>query len=321
MISTRKLRAFAVFMAVALSIPFAVSCGKKGPPTLTTFEKPSTVRDIRVVHREDQLIISWSYPAAGREAVKGFYIEKAEAGEGKPFRNLVFLRSDSSQFVDKDFAAGKKYLYRMRAYSLRNILSDESRVIEAAPVELPPPPAGLSYKVTKDSIEVTWDRVSASALYNIFRSYEKGKTPASPVNKTPLKDPSFKDRVEAEKVVYYTVRSLLDTVIRDEGYPSGELEVTPEAFVPSPPSHLKYVPSEKKTYLMWDENPETWVKGYRVYRKKLSDRGFVLAGETVTPAFADPGPVAAKTYYYITAVGPKEEGAPSETLEIPPLKE
>ncbi len=309
-----------LYLLLLLIALLVASCGKKGEPTLRTFEKPPAVRDIKAVHREDQLIISWSYPAPEREAIKGFYIEKAEAGENKPFKNLVFLKSDVSQFVDRDFKTGGKYLYKMRVYSLRNVLSDESMVIQVNPAELPSPPAGLSYKITEDSTEIRWDRVSDAARYNIYRSSVKGKYPVSPLNKVPLKETLFKDGVETEKISYYTARALLDTALEDEGYPSDELEVNPETFVPSRPSHIKYVPSEKKTYLMWDESPETWVKGYRVYKKSGSDSGFRLIGEAATPAFTDSGPLVSKTLYCITAVGPKKESAPSETLEVYPLK-
>jgi predicted small lipoprotein YifL len=72
----RLRRLFLIIVAVA-SISFITSCGKKGDPTLKTFEKPMPVKEIRAVHREDELIISWSYPAAEREKIKGFHIEKA----------------------------------------------------------------------------------------------------------------------------------------------------------------------------------------------------------------------------------------------------
>ncbi len=310
-----------MLLAVVLSCALAVTaCGKKGNPTLRTFEKPSPVRDLKAIHREDEIIISWSYPTPERELIKGFYMEKAEADGNSVFKNIGFLKSDASQFVDKDFQAGKKYLYKMRVYSLRNVISNESPVIRVNPSVLPAPPTGLSYAVSADAVEIRWNRVDA-VLYNIYRSYEKGKYPATPLNSMPLKEPLFKDKVEPEKTTYYTVRSLLDTDIRDEGYPSDELEVNPETFVISPPTNLTYVPSPEKVYLMWNENPETWVKGYKIYRKKSPDREFRNIGESGTPAFTDNEPLTTKTYYYVTAVGPRQESAPSEPIEVNPIVE
>lgn len=321
----RLRRLFLIIVAVA-SISFITSCGKKGDPTLKTFEKPMPVKEIRAVHREDELIISWSYPAAEREKIKGFYIEKAigNGQEAKGYKNIAFLKNDISQFVDKDFVIKKEYLYKIRVYSLRDVISDNSPIIKAMPKELPKPPAKLSYRVTNDSLEITWQAIgngqeAIGLRYNIYRSYEKGKYAASPLNNILLKEPFFKDRIEKEKPVYYTVRALLDTELKDEGYQSEELEVNPESFVPSKPSNLKYVPSEKRVYLMWDENPEIWVKGYRIYRKKAAETEFRLIGESITPAFTDNEPLSSKTFYYITALGPKRESVLSDIAEVHPL--
>jgi hypothetical protein len=320
-------RPLPIIIAV-LSVLFIISCGQKGDPTLKSFEKPMAVKEIRAVHREDELVISWSYPALEREKIKGFYIEKAigngqEAmGKRQEFKNIIFLKSDASQFVDKDFKIKHEYFYRIRVYSLRDIISDESPIIKATIGELPEPPVRLSYRVTDDSIEIAWHGQEAVGIrYNIYKSYESGKYSASPINSSPLKEPFLKDRVETGKPVYYTVRSLLDTEIKDEGYPSEELEVNPESFIPSKPTGLKYVPSEKKVYLMWNENPETWTKGYRIYRKRISENEFRLTGEAVTPAFTDNEPLSSKRSYYITAVGPKKESIPSDVVEVHPLVE
>ena len=38
-----------------------VSCGKKGPPTLKAYEKPSAPAAVKAVHRENRILLSWSY--------------------------------------------------------------------------------------------------------------------------------------------------------------------------------------------------------------------------------------------------------------------
>ncbi|BCB95492.1 fibronectin type III domain protein [Dissulfurispira thermophila] len=318
-----------LLICIALSI---ISCGRKGDPTLRTFEKPMPVKEIKVTHRENELIISWSYPSAEREKIRGFYIEKAEikgqeSGVGMPdFKNIMFLRSDASQFIDKDFKIGQSYLYKIRVYSLRDIISDESPVIKVNPRHLPEPPARLSYKVSNDSLEIIWQNAEKNEgqrviRYNIYRSTEKGKYPTSPLNSSPLREPFFRDVVEKARPVYYTIRALLDTELRDEGYPSEEIEVNPKTFIPSQPHNLKYVPSEKKVYLMWDENPEIWVRGYRIYRKKETEVVFSLIGESTLPAFTDNEPLSSKRAYFISAVGPGKESIPSEIVEVYPLSE
>ncbi len=311
---------------------FITSCGRKGDPTLKAFEKPLPVKEIKAIHREDELIISWSYPASERAKIKGFYIEKAEIKsqesgvKSQEFKNITFLKNDASQFVDKDFKTKQEYFYKVRVYSLKDISSDDSPIIKATPRELPMPPAELSYKATNKSIEIAWqavgnDKEALAIRYNIYKSYETGNYPALPANNSPLKEPIFEDKIEKERPVYYVVRALLDTELKDEGYPSEELEVNPETFIPSQPHNIKHVPSAKKVYLMWDENPETWVKGYRIYKKTAPYGEFKLIGESITPAFTDTQPLILKTFYYITAIGPVRESIPSDVIEVYPLVE
>src|SRR5208337_1848835 len=57
-----------------LALLMLVACGKKGEPTLTTFVKPPPVKNITVVHRENSILLAWSYSASPdmQELVKGF---------------------------------------------------------------------------------------------------------------------------------------------------------------------------------------------------------------------------------------------------------
>ncbi|MFO0751758.1 MAG: hypothetical protein U0411_00350 [Thermodesulfovibrionales bacterium] len=313
---------FPLLGALFLLLPLA-ACGKKGNLTLRTFEKPPPVLELSAVHRENELIIAWPYPADARSGIKGFYVERAEAGPAGgagEFRNLLFLKGDASRYVETDFETRKRYWYRVRVYSMRNVLSDDSPVLEVRPEPVPPPPAELSARVLSDSLELRWEEVFPGARYNVYRRYAGGSYAAAPVNSSPLEGPVFRDRIERERPVFYTVRTLRATALRDEGFPSKELEVSPASFVPSRPSGLKYVPTPQRVFLLWDGNSETWLSGYRIYRKKGGEKDFSAIGESLAPAFTDDAPLTVRTFYYVTARGPEQESAPSETVEVPPLK-
>jgi len=318
-LSYDKSRTFFLFIFI-ISLLIS-SCGKKGDPTLRSFEKPSPVTDIKVLHREDEIIISWDYPSSERDKIKGFYVERAEGAPHFTAPPLAFLNNDGSRYTDKGFKLKTEYIYKIRVYSLKDVISDDSPLVKVRPLPLYGPPTGLSYVLTNEAVKIQWDRLCSSIKYNVYKSYEKGKYSASPFNSAPLKDNFINDKVDTNKPVYYTVRALQDTAIRDEGYPSAELEVSPESFVPSGPSGLKYVIGDKKVYLMWNENSEMWLKGYRVYRKRTSESGFALLGDTVTPAFTDNEQLTAVTFYYVTALGPKKESTASGSVEVAPLVE
>lgn len=287
---------------------------------MKSFEKPPPVTEIQVVHREDSLLISWTYPASERRRIKGFFIEREEADSGRGFERIASVDGEVLQFLDKGFETKREYLYRVRAHNLRDVLGDDGVSVKVVVADLPPIPGGLSYKVTGHSLEIRWE-VLESVKYNIYRSYEKGTYPEAPLNKVPLTEAYFADKIVTERTVYYGVTALRDTAIRDEGFPSEALEVDPRSFVPAPPADLKYVPSEKVVYLMWKESPETWVRGYRVYRKGESEPGFRPVGESVVPAFRDNEPLVMKTFYAVTSLGPEKESVPSESVEVSPLVE
>ena len=312
---------FPGLLIITVCIVALVSCGRKGDPTLRSFEKPPPVTDIRVMHREDEIIISWAYPSSERDNIKGFYIERAEGAPNFTAPPLTFLKNDVSRYTDKEFKLKTEYFYKIRVYSLRDVISADSPLIKVRPLPLYGPPTGLSYVLTNDALKIQWDHLGDSIRYNVYKSLEKGKYSLTPLNSVSVKDNFINDKVDINKPVYYTVRALQGTAIRDEGYPSAELEVNPGSFVPSGPSGLKYVIGDKKIYLMWNENSETWLKGYRIYRKRASDPEFSLAGESVAPAFADNELLTSTTYYYVTALGPEKESIASESVVVAPLVE
>lgn len=310
-------------------IIFLISCGKKGDPTFKSFEKPHPVKEISVFHSKDELIISWSYPSVEKEKIKGFYIDKAIA-DGKDakanksdFKNIAFIKNDESSFIDKDFKVGNKYFYKIRTLSLRDILSVDSPVFEAVISALPEPPQMIGYKIMPDSVEIRWNASTENngIVYNLYKSFEKGKYGQYPLNTAPLTKPFYIDKPETEKTVYYTVRALRNTIVKDEGFHSKELEITIMAFIPEKPTGLKFASTDDKVYLMWNENKESWVSKYRIYKRVHNAQAFILIGESVTPAFTDNALLKAKALYYITAVGPLVESASSEIIEVNPMIE
>lgn len=60
------------------------------------------------------------------------------------------------------------------------------------------------------------------------------------------------------------------------------------------------------------------MNSYRVYRKKAAESSFSAIGGPVTPTFTDTDPLTSRTEYYITALGPLMESAPSGPVEVDP---
>ncbi|MEW6214187.1 MAG: hypothetical protein AB1478_03140 [Nitrospirota bacterium] len=300
-----------------------ISCGKKGDPTLKSYEKPDPPSGLRAIHRESEIILSWEFPRDKELSIKGFYLMKSaaphpplEKGGGGDFERIAFLEKDKRSYVDTDFKIGSEYKYKIISRNLRGITSNSSNIINIVPKTVPSPPRKILFKVEYDSLTLSWESAEDEILYNIYKSDRKGRYSLVPVNKEPVKEPSFRDNFDIKRPVYYTIRSIRGDDIRDEGPASEEIEINPSEFVLSPPEGLQAVVTEENVYLIWKEAPETWVVGYRVYREIDKKEGFIFIGETQTPAFLDKEKPLTKRNYRVTALGPSKEGSASEIRNV-----
>jgi len=292
---------FLISFFLFLSFCFFVSCGKKGPPTLKAYEKPEKPPGITAIHREERIILSWSYPDNLKHALKGFQVLRSES-DG--FEKVAFIKNDQSLFIDTTFKLNVTYQYKVIAQNLKDVLSNDSNIITVIPKALPSPPDNFRFTITSDSIELHWSSSGEGVCYNIYKTTEKDKYADTPLNREPICMVSFRDTfLFLDRTVYYKIRALLNTIIRDEGYASAELEITPSHFIPSAPSDLRVVKGDDKVYLLWKENTETWIKGYRIYRKRDGETEFSPIGEVTTPTFTDTAKSNKKVWYMIRALG------------------
>lgn len=281
------------------------SCGRKAPPQLKIFEKPEKVKDLKAIHNEKGIILSWSYEGKNQE-IKGFVISRSEGGEYKK-KGYIEGRKKNT-FIDQDFRQGMAYRYRVIAEGIQGLLSDAAE-ISVTPANLPKPPENTRFHIKNDSIELSWD--DNKGCYNIYRAYDGEEY--QPINEKPVCGHTFIVRSIIEKTVHYIIKSLTITDIINEGQASERISIGPEDYIPSPPTELVIVVSDNKVFLLWKEPPERWVKGYRIYRRSEVEKVFRLIGESSIPGFADSnlnGLIGKKLYYMIKALGPSTESKP-----------
>jgi hypothetical protein len=305
-------RLFFLFPLLIIPLFFLSACGKKGAPTLKEYEKPSPPSLLRAMHREDKIFLQWSYPAGKEGAIADFVILKSSGAE---FSALADVEKNKRSFEDIDFEKNSHYRYKIIARNFKGIHSDDSNSVEVFPLVTPPPPSGLSFTVQDNTLILTWKPAGTGLLYNVYKSFEKGKYGLSPVNSSPFPDNSFKDAFTISKTVYYTIRSLHAGETKDEGVPSEELAVDPSELIPAPLKNIRYHTFPDKVQLFWDEPAEIWVTGFRIYRR-IKGLDYMLLGETQIPVFVDNEPALTKRDYRLHAVGPAKEGPGTEIKNI-----
>jgi len=283
------------------------SCGRKGPPTLKSYEKPPAPSQLMAIHEEDELIFSWVYPDSLRSSIKGFYLLKSEDAS---FERYAFITPDKTSFTDRNFGLNITWKYKVIAVNPRDIASRDSNTISVTPKPLPQPPEKIWFTVGSDSLTLHWESAGKDICYTIFRSPSKDASRGIQINREPVCKLEYEEDILPSAIVYYRIRPVLITEIENEGYASAALEVNPSHFVPSPPSDLRIVKGDDRVYLMWKESPESWVKGYRVYRRIEGEPGVTLVGEVALPSFTDMGKAGKRTWYMIRALGPSAESEP-----------
>jgi predicted small lipoprotein YifL len=287
--------------ALLLLLP---ACGRKGPLSLKSWEKPPAPVLLGAYHRENRVTISWSFPEDKEEDIQDFVLLRAT---DKSFEKIAFPEDNQRSFTDTGFKEGAHYRYKIVARNLRGVLSKDSNILSLTPLPPPPPPANISFKIKGNSTVLSWENEGQNVRYNVYKGFEKGKTAPSPLNASPLTEPSFTDAFDINRTAYYAIRSVVMSDMVNEGPPAPEIEVNPADLVPSAPVNLKAFPASDRVVLYWEASPEPWVTKYKIYRR--SDGGdYSVIGETQIPTFIDMGRPSTKRDYKVTAVGPAKEG-------------
>ncbi|MDP2168356.1 MAG: hypothetical protein Q8J64_08510 [Thermodesulfovibrionales bacterium] len=309
-ITGKKINPGLLRLSIFLVLLTLASCGKKESPRLVIYEKPETPAKLNAVHREQEIRLGWSYPG-NRDIIEGFQVMRAE--DNGDFRKAASTKQNI--YIDKGIKIGLTYRYKVIAKSIKGVLGDASAELSASPVQPPPAPEGISLSIGTDSLTVSWSHREKGALFNVYRGTEKGTYPPTPANDAPLSGTSFSDGLDTRRNIYYTVRALRGGPLLDEGPQSAELAATPDDFIPSAPEGIMAVATEKNILLMWKENPQIWVRGYRIYRA-LGDGEFNEIAGTETPAYLDKEQFPGLRRYKVAAMGPAKEGPISDEVRV-----
>jgi len=310
--SVLTVRYHSVIVAYSLLIflvLFVASCGKKGAPTLKAFEKPVSASMVTAFHREDEIILFWSFPKNKEAETAAFHILK-DSGSG--FQKIASLEKDKRFYTDRNFHLDMRYRYKVVVQNQRGVLSIDSNLVSLTPSQPPPPPKNIAFTVSDNRVILSWDNEGKGVRYNVYKTTEKEKYASNPTNMTPLAENIYTDSFAIDRSVFYKIRSLTDNDWWDEGPPSEEITVNAFALIPPSPEDVRFVATPDAIYLSWKEADHRWIIGFRVYRNN-GDGTYVIIGETQIPTFVDTElPPTKKRDYRITAVGLGREGPATE---------
>jgi hypothetical protein len=295
-------------MVIIMLAAASYGCGKKGDPTLRSYDKPDAPSSVSALHREDGMIINWKYPGSKENLISEFVVLRSS---GSGFGSIAVIPNDQRTFTDREINRGSTYEYKILSRSIKGISSRDSDSIKVSPSELPPKPMNAGFSVSGNTVILHWDAKDPAGLFNIYKSAAKGSYGMKPINLLPVSGGKFTDLLSLNRTSHYTVRGLKGGNLKEEGLPSDEITVDPSELVPPKPERLDAYAAKDRVVLSWKEIEESWITGYRIYRRYPGEE-FKLVGSSQVPTFSDNDAPVSKRDYRVTAVGPVKEGPATE---------
>jgi hypothetical protein len=321
---------------IALSF-FSDACGRKTDLVIPESPRPEAVKSIKAETRGATAWLTWPIPdknvegkslkpsditqfriyrtEIGRDAKRGRVKLQDEINTAAPSPAVV--KNNTVTWGDSGLKYGQVYGYRIRAVSVRggvSRLSDEIFITPSPPLAVP---REVEAKSGDNYIVITWAPVTAwmdespakgYVGYNIYRGTEYGRYDQTPLNKQPVTDTSFRDATaKNDHTYYYIVRSFAESVPPwNESPDSATVSATPlDRTPPDKPAGLTVLAGVNRVFLTWDENKETDLAGYHVYRSLGGGKSYLrLNAKLLTrTTFSDDTVKSGNTYYYaVTAV-------------------
>jgi len=179
--------------------------------------------------------------------------------------------------------------------AVRDLLGDSA-------TEPPLAPTNLAATAGDSQVFLTWDPSSGAQSYNVKRSTTSGG-PYTEIA-TGITDTQYTDTDLANGTTYYYVVSATNQI--GESGNSNEASATPapDTTPPAAPTGLTADPGNTKAYLDWNDNAESDLSYYNVYRDTTSGGPYTQVATDVTSSdYTDTGLTNGTTYYYVvTAV-------------------
>ena len=227
-----------------------------------------------------------------------------------------------SDYTDTGLTNGTTYYYVVTAEDNAAQESGYSSEVNATPQAVPPAaPSNLAATPDNAKVDLNWDDNGEPDLagYNVYRSTTLGG-PYTKINGSLVGVSNYTDTSVSNGTTYYYVVTAENATL-ESGY-SNEASATPQDFPPAAPTGLAAVRGHTKVDLDWNDNGESDLAGYNMYRSTTQGGPYTkVNGSLVTVSdYADTGLTNGTTYYYVVTAedsGTNESGYSNEASAIP----
>ncbi|MFC1976782.1 hypothetical protein ACFLWS_00720 [Chloroflexota bacterium] len=223
----------------------------------------------------------------------------------------------TSNYTDSGLTNGVTYYYVVTAVDNATSESLYSNEASDTPVDLnPAAPTGLAATGGDEEISLDWNDNTEVDIngYDVYRG-DSGGGPYNKINVSLVATSNYTDTPLYGGGTYYYVVKAVDNGTNESAY-SSENSTTATDIAPAVPAVLVATGGDEEISLDWNDNIETDLDGYNVYRGPNTGNTTELVGSLVaTSNYTDTGLYGGGTYYYVVTAadtGTNESGNSNE---------
>jgi endoglucanase len=266
---------------------------------------PAAPTGLAATAGDAQVLLDWA--DNGEPDLAGYDVHRSTT-TGGPY-SVIASDLTSSDYTDNSVSNGTTYYYVVTAIDTSTNESGYSNEASATPeADTTPPaaPTGLAATAGDATVSLDWNDNGEGDLdgYNVYRSTTPGSG-YSQLNGSLLSSSDYTDNSVSNGTTYYYVVTAVDTSSNESGN-SNEASATPtDTTPPAAPTGLAATPGDATVSLDWNDNGESDLDGYNVYRSTTPGGGYSqLNGSLLSSSdYTDNSVSNGTTYYYVvTAV-------------------
>ncbi|MFH1032654.1 MAG: hypothetical protein V1767_08860 [Chloroflexota bacterium] len=260
---------------------------------------PSVPTGLSATGGGEQISLNWN--DNGESDLWGYNVYRSSVSGG-PYSKINTSPVPNSAYTDTGLYGGGTYYYVVRAVDYGNNESGNSGQASGTATNVAPvAPTSVNATAGNETISLSWNANTEPDLsgYNVYRSLTSGGS-YSQINGSLVTSSNYTNTGLYGGGTYYYKVTAVDNVSAESGF-SNIANANAANVAPSAPTGLTATPGNEQISLDWNDNVETDIAGYNVYRSTISGGPYSkINGSLVTSSnYTNTGLYGGGTYYYV----------------------
>ncbi len=286
-----------------------------GDPLPPLANVPAAVNDLAALQRGDRIVVQFSLPTMTTEGIEirsplevdlragtadiEPFSAAAWAEQAKPVPTVPVESGHARVEIVASGWIGKEVTLGVRVIGANRKDAKWSNFVNVPVVPAPAVPAAAEAKATAQGVLLTWQGAPGE-----FRVFRRAGKETDFVKVADVNQEQWTDTTSQFGTFYaYVIQRVVKVAAGHEAESnlSPALTINPQdTFPPAAPAGLHAIPASGSIELSWDNNSESDLAGYRVYRAAPAGDWARIAA-TGVPGFSDRNVEKGKTYRYAVA--------------------